>query len=382
MTNSEPFPRCPEPGCPLYASDAAVSALVEPRTLQRMRQLRNLKPVRAADGRRLFCPAQNCHEPLPPPPPLPAPITPPTLEHGARDVQETENGDKVLVSTCPDCGQRVCMQCGGPEHPMRSCAIPSVSPEERRLYNEYAVGRIGACPRCGVHTVNDEGCLSVSCGRCYSTFEFQPFRTLQEAEDAALEADLLQGLSRQRPVDAAEFPFWGLFILMVFGVGYSGVPFTAFVSTFTNGDSLWLLLAFLPFIVIGVPMLVISWVSHIYCCGVFLRQVVDRRPSLNSMSLAIGRTILGVCMFLSGNLAKRFLETISGSEALWQWLLYILPLYVGGVVLALVAATNVLVIVAQSCMREPHQPDDAHPNDGMVVADVTISASLLEGNRV
>ncbi len=266
------------------------------------------------------------------------------------------------------------MQCGGGEHPRWSCVIPAVSPEERRLYNEYAVGHIAACPRCGVHTVNDEGCSSVSCGRCYFRFEFQPFGTYQEAEDAALEADVLQGIARERPVDAAEFPFCALFVYMVFGVVGAGDSLCAF----TYVDSIWLLFMSL----IGVPIFVVAWLCHIYYCGIFLRQVVDRRPSLNSISLAIGRIILGVCIFLSGELQKKFLPIIGGSGALCRWLLCALPLYVGGAVLSLVAVTNVLVIVAQSCMRDPHQPDVVRRDDELDVANEDGSASLLESNRM
>ena len=133
--NSVAFPKCAVPDCHAYGSDAAVSSVVSPVTASRMRQLRGLKPARAADGRRMYCVAEGCYEQLPPPP-LPS-------QHELEDENFTPNH----VTTCPACGVAACMRCGTRSHPGKECTTPLVCRRQKRLYHSYAVGRVTACPR-------------------------------------------------------------------------------------------------------------------------------------------------------------------------------------------------------------------------------------------
>ncbi len=85
------------------------------------------------------------------------------------------------------------------------------------MYNEYAVGRIAACPRCGVHIEKDEGSSSVTCLRCNCKFEFKPFRTYREVDDAENETASKVLFETELVIESLQlgFHFFSRFILMV-----------------------------------------------------------------------------------------------------------------------------------------------------------------------
>lgn len=323
---SEPFPRCPIPGCAAYASDASAAALLSAATTKQMRKLRHLKPTRAADGRRMFCVADGCFEQLPPPPP-------PPLGRGAA---EGGSGDSA-VATCPECGQGTCLRCGCPEHKGAVCVKPLACGRQRRMYDAYAVGRIGACPRCGVHVERDGGCRAMRCTRCRHRFQFRPFRTPEEARDAGAGEEM-----RPRPVSAAAAGsaengaiLGAMLFLMVWGSGFGGVPLVMFVSRLGEGDVDWEVLMFVPFIAFGVPAFVVGWLGFLSSCVTALR-----RARQQEMRSAAGRAFCGGFVLGVTSCLDRLVGTCMGRMPTWVWFFYFLPVYCCGAALLMLAVVD------------------------------------------
>lgn len=179
MNEQEGFPRYVIPGCDTYTSDAAISAVVTPQVARRMRQLQGQNPERAADGRRIWCITPECYEPLPP-------TQSPALS--GRDGETYIDYAKSTRSTCPECGQGSRMRCGIESHE-GMCTTPLPCGRQRLIYNECAVGRVMACPRCGVHVERDGSCKRMSCPSCKKTLTLKPFETQKEGEGKPLVVD-------------------------------------------------------------------------------------------------------------------------------------------------------------------------------------------------
>lgn len=347
ITDSDPFPRCPIPGCLVYASDRAVARLVSLATTRRMRQLRSLKPVRSADGRRMFCITDGCCEQLPPPPPLHAPAVssrPPPGEGSSAgsttgDAGRTGAVDDVdtgpvenMVSACPECGQGACLRCGCAEHPGRACVTPLVCERQRKMYNDYAVGRVTACPRCGMHIERDGGCMSLTCPQCRRIFEFRPFRTAEEAEEAPAAGETQISENEERGPDCSLFSY---IVMMPLYSGSSWIQ--AFALSGMTQSEWWIrsILFFpVPFYFIG-----FTWGF----LGVFRncwRAVhVVGQPETGRYSVAM--FLVGVMIAWVVHFGLRLL--LVGSPT-W-WVVFIGPYYVCAVFLATPAIAHVGVIM-------------------------------------
>lgn len=224
----DPYPRCPTPKCHAVASEALVGAHVSVKLTARMRYLRGLRPGRADDGRRMWCVARGCFEPLAPPPEEPARQGPQEREvadegrHSRRQVgslmdsmlnlsqvdlrmmfddslddlrraasrfvhPERSEPEPVTLavrqSECGACGTRACMRCAAPAHE-GACSVPTTNLREQQLYAQYAVGRIAACPSCGAHVERSGGCNMMTCSRCVAPFIFRPFATVREVQES------------------------------------------------------------------------------------------------------------------------------------------------------------------------------------------------------
>lgn len=317
--SSEPFPRCPMPGCDAYASDAAVASIVSQQTLRRMRHLRSIKPARTADGRRMFCIAEGCLEQLPPPPPR-------LGNEGGGGGEVGTDGHDDFVSTCPECRQGVCMRCGCAEHARSGCVKPLTSERQDRLYHSYVVGRVSECPRCGVHIERNGGCNTMTCRQCQWKFEFRPFKNVAEAEQSTVRmASPTEGLTARatasgdvavviqqaaqimQAVPAArgapmqqeaqrgtgwreiatccggflsssvfefEPAFYNLgdtFFFLLWGSGFVGIPLFAAVTFAVNGHPWYLYIFLVPFFFTGLPYFVKALASLAYHCFRLLR---------------------------------------------------------------------------------------------------------------
>lgn len=62
---------------------------------------------------------------------------------------------------------------------------PTDGDTEHLLYSKYSVGRVAACPRCGMHIERDGGCASMTCTQCNTTLKFEPFGSLAQVEEEA-----------------------------------------------------------------------------------------------------------------------------------------------------------------------------------------------------
>lgn len=310
--SSEPFPRCPMPGCDAYASDAAVASIVSHQMLRKMRHLRSLKPARTADGRRMFCIADGCLEQMPPPPPR--------LEgEGGGGGGAGTGGHEDFASTCPECMQGICLRCGCAEHAGSGCIKPLTSDRQDFLYHAYAVGRVSECPRCGVHIERNGGCNTMTCSQCRWKFEFRPFKNEVEAEQSTVRtatltagpktlgaasgdltfpthqpAPIMQAAPAPRaaltqqeiprgtggwrgtatcdifrcgPAGTYEFyNLWETFFFLVWGSGFVGIPLFMAISLAINGGAWYLYIILVPFFLIGVPSLCKALASLAYHC--------------------------------------------------------------------------------------------------------------------
>lgn len=326
--DSEPFPRCPMPGCGSYASDATCASLLSPKTLRRLRQLRGLRPARAADGRRMYCDAPGCFEQLPPPPP-PAP--------GA-DANEPEAPD-ANTSTCPACGATQCARCGGRGHPGTKCPVPLVCERQARMYRAYAVGRVSACPRCGVHVTRDGGCDQMSCARCRHTFTFAPFRSADEVAAAAIVDD--ESIPPPPVPTAWAAAFSQLFLaayFMLWGTGFGALAFVTLVDALAKGSPSWDLLFLLPFVIFGVPSFVLGSLRFLVECARLVRHVGARADG--SVYVACCMIVLsGVMLVLQAAVAH-----VAEGLVLWQYLMFFVPFIVCGAALLSIASAHLLLV--------------------------------------
>lgn len=349
LSDSEPFPRCPMPYCPAYASEASLSALVSPHVAKRMRQLRGLKPARAADGRRMYCISEGCYEQLPPPPP----VEPPPQEHRNSREQGEENDeeqDENLISTCPECTQSVCTRCGCAQHSGKPCAVPLICRRQRRMYNTYAVGRIMSCPRCGIHIERDGGCDRVQCPRCKNHFSFKPFRTPEEAEEAIPVEDV----TPIEPMTLAILGFQNaasvfslLFFLIVWGAGLSSfsVLFVRLeVRAVVAGDFFaWPYLVLIPIFCIGLPIYVSSCVSFLLGCTQLFGHIGERDQMANAFRCLILSSIVII--------GQHGVWQLCADSAMWVWITYFLPVLLCGSFLFVISLSHILVVVVMKASR-------------------------------
>lgn len=145
--NCAGFPTCPHPDCYTFASDKLISSHVDEQTAARMRYLRVLHPTRRDDGKRMWCTAPGCYEPLPPPT-----LTDPN------------------TSECPRCSTN---------SSLLSVLEDTVADAQFKKYTRTA-GSIAECPRCGVHFELAGGCKRVTCAHCNHTFQFRSINTQRQ----------------------------------------------------------------------------------------------------------------------------------------------------------------------------------------------------------
>lgn len=343
--DSEPFPKCTLRSCSAHAPYRALSALLPHQVMRRIRQLQALRPARAVDGRAMFCVAPRCLEPLPPPPPL-----------GSVDDDEND----TLVTTCPECGQRACLRCGAATHSGIACAQPLASERETRLYEHYAVGRLAACPRCGVHIAREGGCDNMRCARCGCEFSFAPFRSPEEVADANL--DLEAGAIDEALEEPQPQPLGASIFLMVWGAGFSGMPTTVLVQMITQGQLSWAAVILLPFVVMGLPTFVCACASFLLYIHEELLPLLGRA---NALDLGRAGGLFFMALFL-GLLAK-FLSATFLAATNWVGYVYLSPFVCFSVFLVAFLLCHYLIVairILAARRQQWHQiEDNGEPGD-------------------
>lgn len=228
------FPRCPQHKCEVVATDELIAQCVAPEVAGRMRKLRGLYPARAKDGRRMWCVAEGCCEPLAPPlidvpnnnnnnnangngndsanpngsPNANANGNPNPYGNGntfgilgnpfypdeniiaPNNNNNNGNNDSPApdlpppTSTCGKCGTEACLVCGARAHAGTPCVAPTVNLRQQRLYAEYCLNRIAPCSQCGTHVERNGGCSQMLCGVCGHSFTFRPFTTVRQVQES------------------------------------------------------------------------------------------------------------------------------------------------------------------------------------------------------
>lgn len=377
------------PGCPLYASEDAVARLVAPVTAQRMRQLRALKPVRAADGRRMYCVAERCYEQLPPPPP---PQQQEQGDGGAADedgepprasAEGAEGEDEPAespVSFCPECGQGACLKCGGAAHAGRTCGKPDEPERHMKMYAEYAVGRVAACPWCGIHVeVEGDSCRNVVCIKCRRGFEFRPFQTADEAGEDVLGRQEGLGVGGENVAHWPELSLARCAFMMVYGCAFCIAPLSYVVSMIASGKIDWLILFFLPFICFGVPVFVGGWVSFVVAA--WRARLAIGRPGVGDWVQAAQRVLGGVVLGLGGRRLAGLLD--QSEDATWAWLFFTMPFYCCSGLLLLLAGAHAGAVLASRLLEFGRRGNAGDGNVGDVgEGDAEMEVLVDEARRV
>lgn len=351
------------PGCEAYASDAAVAQVVSDKAVRRMRQLRGLKPSRAADGRRMWCIVPGCHEPLPPP-----------LPKAPRDEEQGDDVEQRSDSMCAACGQRVCMRCGGAGHD-GPCTAPLPCGRQKRLYNAYAVGRIMACPRCRVHIERSGGCSTVSCARCSWSFTFKPFQTVAEVEETAILEDIPSPTRIRVTWRNLFLPVMNGLLVSFAGACVTGLFLTYLFESITKWTFDWMIVFVIPQTFIGFSFLFVGCFSVLSVCRdvLPLLGVHERGSGCN----VFGTVVLSVILLVLQFVVQNFLHSSGVMLQLWQWLVCFFPILLCNVMLLALSLAHVLLIGITSVqeMRRRRgfghvEQDDATHDGGDEVTEI------------
>lgn len=168
----EAFPTCHLAFCKRVTLNRILKDVLGVRVFSRLLRLQSERQARSVHGVPLFCSTESCTE-----------ARQPFLPLDLTDNEVAAESSTPVVS-CAGCDVRVCVQCGKEAHEDEMCIMNSPTTPRNtdfvdRLYATYAVGCVGACPRCGIHIIREGGCPSITC-RCGHTFNFQAFRCADE----------------------------------------------------------------------------------------------------------------------------------------------------------------------------------------------------------
>lgn len=298
--DSVPFARCAFPSCNEYAPYRELEKLLSPRVMRRVRHLQSLYPSRTKDGRAMFCVAAGCFEQLPP---------------------AGETDDHVQVSTCPECQMRACLQCESAAHDGLPCPQALRSDHETRLYMEYAEGRLGLCPHCGVHIEHFSGCDKLQCTRCGKRFIFSPFESAQEISEGSTTSEAVENnrrLTMNQPIQL-HICIFEMFYgeLLMYSALY--IPDILFGIVTTP----WIKLLFLPIIYMGSQI-------YVQACTRFLLYILRELIPLFGIPKALppwrGIRLLLVATLLS--LLAHYIANVQLRDIRWICKIYLAPFVV------------------------------------------------------
>jgi len=175
LVEEDAFPTCYLSYCNVVTPNRILKNTLDGDVFDQVLRLQNGRQARSLDGIPLFCSTLSCSEAYQPL--LPLDMTDP----------ETEIRHLAPVVSCAGCESLICIECSQKAHEHKLCTNNSTvnvqaeknSDYYQRLYATYAVGRIGACPRCKAHIARDGGCSTVTC-RCGHKFTFRRFQSVEE----------------------------------------------------------------------------------------------------------------------------------------------------------------------------------------------------------